>query len=82
MIFAQGQAMRRIPMHMKDWVEKLNGFLSLNDREILNNAGKLSHVLAKENAEKEFENFKNSKQKIITESDFEKAIKKIENKKK
>lgn len=76
MIFAQGQAMRRIPMHMKDWVEKLNGFLSLNDREILNNVGKLSHVLAKENAEKEFENFKNSRQKIITESDFEKAIKK------
>lgn len=82
MIFAQGQAMRRIPMHMKDWVEKLNGFLSLNDREILNYPGKLSHELAKENAEKEFENFKNSKQKIITESDFEKAIKKIENKKK
>jgi len=39
LIFAQGQAMRRIPMYMKDWIEKLNGFLTLNDREILNNAG-------------------------------------------
>ena len=33
LIFAEGQAMPRIPMHMKDWIEKLNGFLSLNDRE-------------------------------------------------
>ena len=32
LIFAQGQAMRRVPMHMPDWIEKLNGFLTLNDR--------------------------------------------------
>jgi hypothetical protein len=43
LIFAQGQAMRRIPMYMNDWIEKLNGFLTLNDREILNNAGSISH---------------------------------------
>ncbi|MCG8696966.1 MAG: virulence RhuM family protein [Bacteroidales bacterium] len=55
LIFAQGQAMRRIPMYMKDWIEKLNGFLTLNDREILNNAGSISHALAKDNAEKEYE---------------------------
>ena len=41
LIFAQGQAMRRIPMYMKDWIVKLNGFLTLNDREILNNAGSI-----------------------------------------
>jgi hypothetical protein len=81
LIFAQGQAMRRIPMHMKDWIEKLHGFLSLNDREILNNAGSISHELAKENAEREYEKFKDSQQKVIAESDFEIAIKKIENKK-
>ena len=46
LIFAQGQAMRRIPMYMNDWIEKLHGFLSLNDREILNHAGKISHQLA------------------------------------
>jgi hypothetical protein len=73
--------MRRIPMHMKDWIEKLHGFLSLNDREILNNAGSISHELAKENAEREYEKFKDSQQKVIAESDFEIAIKKIENKK-
>ena len=82
LIFAQGQAQRRIPMYMKDWIEKLNGFLNLNDREILNNAGSISHELAKENAEREYEKFKNSEQKMITEGDFEKAIKNIENKKK
>lgn len=82
LIFAQGQAMRRIPMYMKDWIEKLNGFLTLNDREILSNAGSISHALAKDNAEKEYEKYKDTQQKMITESDFEKVIKKIEGKKK
>jgi hypothetical protein len=35
LIFAEGQAMRRIPMHMRDWIKKLDGFLSLNERNIL-----------------------------------------------
>lgn len=81
LIFAQGQAQRRVPMYMKDWVEKLNGFLTLNDREILNNAGSISHELGKANAEREYEKFKENQQKTISEGDFEKAIKKIENKK-
>ena len=47
LIFAEGQAMRRIPMYMKDWVEKLNGFLSLNDRDILHHAGTISHEIGR-----------------------------------
>jgi len=35
LVFAEGQAMRRIPMTMSDWIKKLDGFLTLNDREIL-----------------------------------------------
>ncbi len=58
LIFAEGQAMRRIPMHMKDWIEKLHGFLSINDRNILKDAGKISHELMKELAEKKFEEYK------------------------
>lgn len=81
LIFAQGQAQRRVPMYMKDWIEKLNGFLTLNDREILNNAGSISHELGKANAEREYDKFKENRQKTIGEGDFEKAIKKIENKK-
>ena len=82
LIFAQGQAQLRIPMYMSTWIEKLNGFLTLNDREILNNAGKISHELGKETAELEYLKFKEKQQKRITESDFDKIIKKIENKSK
>ena len=77
LIFAQGQAMRRIPMYMKDWIEKLHGFLSLNDREILNHAGKISHQLAMEMAEKEYEKY-NRTQVNTKESDFDNAVKNIE----
>lgn len=77
LIFATGQAMRRIPMYMKDWIEKLHGFLSLNDREILSHAGKISHQLAIEKAEKEYEKY-NTIQINTKESDFDKQVKKIE----
>jgi hypothetical protein len=81
LIFAQGQAQRRVPMYMTNWIEKLNGFLTLNDREILTNAGSISHEIGKENAEREYKKFKDNNQKTIEEGDFEKAIKKIKNKK-
>jgi hypothetical protein len=77
LVFASGQAMRRIPMYMKDWIEKLNGFLSLNDREILKHAGKITHQLALEKAETEFERY-NQIQVNDYESDFDKEVKKIE----
>jgi hypothetical protein len=35
LVFAEGQAMRRVPMHMRDWIAKLHGFLTINDRHIL-----------------------------------------------
>jgi len=84
LVFAESQAKRRIPMYMKNWIEKLNGFLSLNDRNILNHAGKISHEMAIELAEKEYEKFN---VKIITandkvDSDFDKTIKQIETKRK
>lgn len=77
LIFATGQAMRRIPMYMKDWIEKLHGFLTLNDREILKHAGKISHALAIDKAEKEYDKF-NQAQVNTYESDFDKEVKKIE----
>ena len=42
-------------MTMKDWIEKLHGFLSINDRNILKDAGRISHELMKEIAEKKFD---------------------------
>ena len=50
--------MRRIPMTMHDWVKKLDGFLRLNDRDILDHAGKVSKMqLAKQLAEQEYDTF-------------------------
>jgi hypothetical protein len=78
LVFAEGQAMRRITMYMKDWIQKLHGFLSLNDREILTHAGNISHHLAIEKAEREYEKY-NLLQINTNESDFDKeVIKKIE----
>ncbi len=83
LVFAEGQAMRRIPMYMKDWIEKLHGFLELNDRNILDNAGKISHKLAVEKAEIEYEKYNDTAKNTI-ESDFDKALKqlKVSNRKK
>lgn len=58
LIFAQGQAMRRVPMRMADWIEKLNGFLTLNDRDILSHAGRISHEMAQAKAGLEYDKFK------------------------
>lgn len=76
LVFATGQAMRRIPMYMKDWIEKLHGFLKLNDRNILDHAGKISHLLAMEKAEKEYDKY-NAKINREIESDFDRAVKKL-----
>lgn len=66
LVFAEGQAMRRIPMSMTDWVKKLDGFLTLNDRDILDNAGKISHDMAKQHAETHYELFHQQRQQLDT----------------
>ncbi len=79
LVFAEGQAMRRVPMHMREWIAKLNGFLTLNERSILNHAGKISHEMAKELAESEFEKFHREQIKQTDQDggDFDKAIKQL-----
>lgn len=57
LVFAEGQAMRRIPMTMQEWIEKLDGFLTLNDRDILEHAGKVSHEMALQHASAEYDRF-------------------------
>jgi hypothetical protein len=77
LIFAQGQAMRRVPMHMADWIEKLNGFLTLNDRDILTHAGRISHEMAQAKAELEYDKFKTlaARSPRPVDADFEQATK-------
>lgn len=57
LIYAEGQAMRRIPMYMQDWVVKLDAFLQFNERSILEHAGTVSHEMARELAEAEYDKF-------------------------
>ena len=56
--FAEAQARRHTPMYMRDWIAKLDDILKLNDRELLTNAGQISHRLAEEIAEKQLNTFR------------------------
>ena len=77
LIFAQSQAERRVPMAMQDWITKLEGFLTLNDREVLQSAGRVSADLAKEHAEHEFTVFRRTEDHYL-ESDFDRVIQQLQ----
>lgn len=74
---AEDRAKRRIPMSMEDWAKRLDKFLEFDEREVLNNAGKISAKIAKEHAESEFEKYRVIQDKLF-ESDFDKEAKAIE----
>ncbi|PIY80232.1 MAG: cell filamentation protein Fic [Candidatus Pacebacteria bacterium CG_4_10_14_0_8_um_filter_42_14] len=82
--FAEMQAARGKVMTMKDWVKKLNSFLKFSEYEILKDAGKISHEVAKELALKEYGRFRKFQdEKYI--SDFDRVaakLLKVENKSK
>ncbi|HGC8768639.1 TPA: virulence RhuM family protein [Streptococcus agalactiae] len=70
---AELQAERHIPMTMEDWEKRLNGFLQLWDKEILNDAGKVSAALAKKHVESEFEKYRIIQDRLY-KSDFDKFL--------
>ncbi len=71
--FAEVQAMRHIPMTMEDWEQRLNGFLTLWDSEILQDAGRISAELAKAKAETEFEKYRIVQDQLY-QSDFDRFL--------
>ncbi len=79
--FAELQAKRQYVMKMKDWIEKLDGFLKFNEYEILLNPGNISQKVAKKLAESEYERFRVIQDRNY-ESDFDKMVKKLEGKQK
>ena len=81
--FAELQALQHKPMYMKDWVTKLNAFLALNDRDILNHSGKTSLEAAEAFAFGEFEKYMAVEKKRLeqAEDDLDNAMKKLEAKK-
>jgi len=78
--FAELQALNRTPMYMQDWIGKLDDFLRLSGREVLEHAGKVSHETALEKARGEYEKFRLAHADDMTpvERDFEAAAKALE----
>ncbi|MBS1919221.1 MAG: virulence RhuM family protein [Bacteroidetes bacterium] len=84
---AELQALNRKPMYMKDWVSRLDDFLTMTGSEILTHAGSISHQKALDKAHKEYEKYKEQTKNELSkaEKDFIKQIdtttKKLKNKK-
>lgn len=70
---AEAQAEREIPMTMADWEERLNGFLRVWDRDVLQDAGKISAELAKSHALSEFEKYRVIQDRLY-QSDFDRMM--------
>ena len=70
---AEDMALRQIPMTMEDWEIRLNKFITATDREILQDAGKVTAEIAKAHAESEFEKYRVLQDRIY-ESDFDKLV--------
>lgn len=74
--FAELQAERQKTMTMADWIKRLDAFLQFNEYQILTDAGKVSHKVAKKLAEDQYEKFRVIQDKTF-ESDFDKEVRKI-----
>lgn len=73
---AEDMALRQIPMTMQDWETRLNRFIAATDREILQDAGKVTAEIAQAHAESEFEKYRIVQDRLF-ESDFDKIIKNL-----
>ena len=78
---AELMAQRKMPMTMQDWEARLNRFLEATDREILQDAGKVTAEIAKAHAETEFEKYRIVQDRLF-QSDFDRLILQLENKNK
>lgn len=72
--FAETMAQQQTPMYMKDWASRLDSILQLNGRELLTHAGKISHDMALEKSNAEFEKYKTVQKEIQKEQ----SLKEIE----
>jgi hypothetical protein len=77
--FAELQALNRKPMTMRDWIAKLDDFLKLSGRELLNHAGKITADDARAKAEAEYDRYRKfiDSQPRAVDADFEQNIKKL-----
>lgn len=77
--FAELQALNRKPMHMADWISKLDDFLRLSEREILRHAGTVSRETAVAKAEHEYARFSTQRASLPSpiEAHFSEAIREV-----
>jgi hypothetical protein len=78
--FAELQALDRKPMTMRNWIEKLDEFLKISGRELLNHAGKISAETARAKAEREYDRYHAlaDAQPRLVDADFERAAKQLQ----
>ena len=67
---AESRAKRRVPMTMEDWAKRLDIFLAADEREVLQDAGRISAEIAREHAEGEFEKYRVIQDRLF-QSDFD-----------
>jgi len=72
--FAETMAQQQTPMYMTDWINRLDSILQLNGRELLINAGKISHEMALQKSGEEFDRFKLEQRNL----EKEQSLKEIE----
>lgn len=75
--FAETMAMQEQPMYMKDWISRLDAIISLNGKELLDNAGKISHKMALEKSHFEYDKYKSVKKEIQKNDSFNELVKDI-----
>lgn len=75
---AEARAKRHIPMTMEDWATRIDKFLLSDDRDILKDAGKISHEIACDKALTEFEKYR-IKQDKLYKSDFDLLVEETKN---
>jgi hypothetical protein len=73
---AEDRANKHLPMTMEDWAKRLDAFLLADDRDLLQDSGKITAQMAKEFAESEFEKYRIVQDRIF-ESDFDRELKKL-----
>ncbi len=73
---AEDRAIRKIPMTMEDWAKRLDAFLQFDEREILQDSGKVSADVAKRHAHSEFEQYRVVQDRLF-KNDFDKVVKQL-----
>lgn len=74
---AEDMAKRHLPMTMQDWEVRLNRFIEVTNREVLQDAGRITAEIARAHAETEFEKYRIVQDRLF-ESDFDRLLKKLE----